>query len=91
MEKNITSPANTNNETKNIIHSNVKIILLYNFELIGTYLYKNHFVDMYKSHIDVDLEKVVLQKGEVCDIKFVTEEEFLEMANDNKKSRHYSD
>jgi hypothetical protein len=35
MEKNITSPANTNNETKNIIHSNVKIILLYNFELIG--------------------------------------------------------
>ena len=31
-----------------------------NFELIGTYVYKNHFVDMYKSHIDVDLEKVVL-------------------------------
>ncbi|MBR4631849.1 MAG: hypothetical protein IKO48_00810 [Elusimicrobia bacterium] len=35
MEKNITSPDNTNSETKNIIHSNVKIILLYNFELIG--------------------------------------------------------
>ena len=69
---------------KREIKEEIGIDIKNNFELIGTYLYKNHFVDMYKSHIDVDLEKVVLQKGEVCDIKFVTEEEFLEMANDNK-------
>ena len=54
------------------------------YELLGTELYKKQFVDMYKSNIKVDLSKVKLQQEEVNDIKFVTKEEFLEMAKENK-------
>ena len=39
---------------------------------------------MYKSNIKVDLSKVKLQAEEVSDIKFVTKEEFLEMAKTDK-------
>ncbi len=54
------------------------------YELLGTELYKKQFVDMYKSNIKVDLSKVKLQNKEVNNIKFVTKEEFLEMANNKK-------
>ncbi len=50
------------------------------YELLGTEIYKKQFVDMYKSNIKVDLSKIKLQAEEVNDIKFVTKEEFLEMA-----------
>ena len=50
------------------------------YELLGTEIYKKQFVDMYKSNIKVDLSKIKLQVEEVNDIKFVTKEEFLEMA-----------
>lgn len=55
-----------------------------NYELIGTELYKKQFVDMYKSNIEVNIKKVKLQDEEVSDIKFVTKEEFLDMAKNNK-------
>ena len=54
------------------------------YKLLGTELYKKQFVDMYKSNIKVDLSKVKLQAEEVSDIKFVTKEEFLEMAKNDK-------
>ncbi len=54
------------------------------YKLLGTELYKKQFVDMYKSNIKVDLSKVKLQAEEVSDIKFVTKEEFLEMAKTDK-------
>ena len=54
------------------------------YKLLGTELYKKQFVDMYKSNIKVDLSKIKLQAEEVSDIKFVTKEEFLEMAKNDK-------
>ncbi len=53
-------------------------------EFITTQMYKYQFVDVYKSNIKVDLAKVVLQEEEVSDIKFVTEEEFLQMLNNDE-------
>ena len=54
------------------------------YEFLETSIYKKQFVDIYKSNIKVDLNKVVLQKDEVSDINFFTKDEFLEMANNNK-------
>lgn len=54
------------------------------YKLLGTELYKKQFVDMYKSNIKVDLSKIKLQAEEVSDIKFVTKEEFLDMAKNDK-------
>ncbi len=54
------------------------------FKLIDTVMYKKQFVDIYTSNIEVDLNNITLQKEEVSDVKFVTKEEFLEMANNNE-------
>ncbi len=54
------------------------------YKLLGTEIYKKQFVDMYKSNIKVDLSKIKLQAEEVNDIKFVTKEEFLEMAKNDQ-------
>ena len=42
-------------------------------------IYNNHFVDLYISTQTIDLEKVVLQKDEVEQVKFYTIDEFKEM------------
>jgi len=54
-----------------------------NYELLGTELYKKQFIDIYKSNMKIDLTNIKLQPEEVSDIKFVTKEEFLEMAKNN--------
>ena len=53
-------------------------------KLIDTVIYKKQFVDIYKSNKDVDLNRIILQDDEVCDIKFVTKDEFLRMAENNE-------
>ncbi len=53
-------------------------------ELMDTIIYKKQFVDIYISNKIIDLNKVTLQKSEVCDIKFVTKKEFLKMAENNE-------
>ena len=53
-------------------------------ELIDTVIYKKQFVDIYKSNKEIDLNKIILQDDEVCDIKFVTKNEFLKMAENNE-------
>ena len=51
---------------------------------LGIDLYKKNFVDVYKSYLPVNLDKVKLQEEEVSNIKFVTKEEFLNMAKNNE-------
>ena len=55
-----------------------------NYKLIGSSLYKNHYVDMYKSNIDIDINKCILQDNEVSGIKYVTKEEFLILNKQDK-------
>ena len=55
-----------------------------NFELLDTVIYKKQFVDIYKSNRVIDLNDVSLQKDEVCDIKYVTKNEFLKMADNGE-------
>ena len=50
-----------------------------NFQLIGSSLYKHHYVDLFKSNLNIDLKNCILQENEVSDIKYVTHEEFLEL------------
>ena len=54
------------------------------FELIDTQIYKKQFVDIYKSNIPVDLDKIILQDEEVSAVKFATKDEFLKMASNNE-------
>ncbi len=61
-----------------------------NCEYLDTHIYKKMFVDAYKSHIEVDLSKVILQQEEVSDIKFVSQEEFLKMIENDEIVRHVS-
>ena len=53
-------------------------------ELITTEIYKNQFVDIYQTNMICDINKVNLQTEEVMNVKFVTKDEFLKMANNNK-------
>lgn len=53
------------------------------FRLLDTQIYKKQFVDIYISDILIELDKVKLEKDEVCDIMLVTKNEFLEMINNN--------
>lgn len=50
-------------------------------KLIDTKMYKKMFVDMYVSNKVIDITKVKLQDEEVSDIKYVTFEEFENMAS----------
>lgn len=59
-------------------------LTLPNSQFLDTQLYKKQFVDIYKSNISINLDKIKLQKDEVSDIKFVTKDEFLKMASENK-------
>ena len=52
--------------------------------LLDTTLYKKQFVDIYKSNIKINIDKIILQENEVCDIGFFTKKEFLEMAKKEK-------
>ena len=45
------------------------------FCLIGTHLYKKQFVDIFLSEKEIDINKVVLQKEEVQNIKWISKEE----------------
>ncbi len=54
-----------------------------NYKLLGSSLYKNHFVDLYKSIINIDIDKCVLQETEVSGIRYVTRDEFLELNKEN--------
>ena len=54
------------------------------YKLLDTSLYKKQFVDIYKSNKLVDLDKITLQEEEVSDVKFITKQEFLEMAKNNQ-------
>ena len=55
-----------------------------NYQLLDTIIYKKQFVDVYKSNMIVNIDKIILQEEEVSDIKFVSKKEFLEMATNNK-------
>lgn len=46
------------------------------FCLIGTHLYKKQFVDIFLSEKEIDINKVILQKEEVQNIKWISKEEF---------------
>lgn len=59
-------------------------ISINNFKIIDTLIYKQQFVDVYMSDDIINLDDVVLQKNEVCNIKFVTKDEFLKMAKNNE-------
>lgn len=50
-------------------------------KLLDTHLYKYQFVDIYIARHDVDISNIELQKEEVCDVKKVSLNEFLQMAN----------
>ena len=54
------------------------------FELLDTVIYKKQFVDIYKSNRVIDLNEVTLQKDEVCDVRYVTKNEFLKMADNGE-------
>ncbi len=53
------------------------------YTYLDTELYKKQFVDIYKSNIEIDINKVVLQEDEVMDINFFTKEEFLKLTKTN--------
>lgn len=46
------------------------------FCLIGTHLYKKQFVDIFLSEKEIDINKVILQKEEVQNIKWISKDEF---------------
>ena len=50
---------------------------------IDTYIYKNQFLDIYKSTYLINKDLIKLQLEEVSEYKFVTEEEFINMNNDH--------
>lgn len=54
------------------------------FELIDTVIYKKQFVDIYKSKRAINLNDIVLQEDEVCDVRYVTRNEFLKMADNGE-------
>ena len=54
------------------------------YKFLETSIYKKQFVDIYKSNIKINLDKIILQKDEVCDINFFTKEEFLKMAKNDE-------
>ena len=53
-------------------------------EYLKTTVYKQQFVDIYTSNLEINLHKVNLQEDEVSDVAFFTKEEFLKLAKDNK-------
>ena len=68
--------------TKKKLNNNA---IVYNdFELLDTVIYKKQFVDIYKSNRVIDLNEVTLQEDEVCDVKYVTKNEFLKMADNGE-------
>ena len=69
---------------KRELKEEIGLLLQENYELINTVVYKKQFVDMYKSKMLVDLSKISLQEEEVSDIKFVSQKEFMIMAENNE-------
>ena len=55
-----------------------------NYKFLDTQIYKKQFVDIYKSNMIIDIDKVILQDEEVSDVKFVTKREFLKMVANNE-------
>lgn len=55
-----------------------------NYKLIGSSLYKNHYVDVYKSNIDINIDDCILQDDEVSGIRYVTKDEFLKLNEEDK-------
>ncbi len=55
-----------------------------NYNLIGSSLYKHHYVDLYKSNIDINLRDCILQDNEVSGIMYVTKDEFLKLHSEDK-------
>ena len=53
-------------------------------QLVGTHLYKKQFVDVYKASKGVDESKITLQEEEVSGFKFVTQQEFMQMIENNE-------
>lgn len=51
---------------------------------IGSYLRIDDIVDIWLLNKNLDKENIILEKGEVSDIKFVTFDEFDKMIEDNK-------
>ena len=54
------------------------------YKFLETSIYKKQFIDIYKSNIKINHDKIILQKDEVCDINFFTKEEFLKMAKNDE-------
>ena len=54
------------------------------YKFLDTQIYKKQFVDIYKSNMIINIDKVVLQDEEVSDVKFVTKREFLKMVANNE-------
>ena len=54
------------------------------FEYLDTKIYKKQFVDIYISYKNIDINNIKLQNDEVCDIKFVSKNEFLEIIENNE-------
>ena len=54
------------------------------YTFLDTQIYKKQFVDIYKSNKHINLKNIILQKDEVCDIKFVTKNQFLKMIANNE-------
>ena len=52
--------------------------------LLDTQIYKKQFVDIYSSNMDIDISSVKLQNEEVCEIKFVSLDEFMQMKKEGK-------
>ena len=69
---------------KREMHEEIGIDIKNNYELIDTDIYKHQFVDIYKSSILVDIKNINIQIEEVNDVKFVSREEFLHMANNGQ-------
>ncbi len=55
-----------------------------NVKLLATQLYKKQFVDIFYSDLKINIHKTTLQEEEVCDIKFISKDEFLKMKNNNE-------
>ena len=53
-------------------------------KLIGMQLYKNQFVDVFKTDKTINSSSIKLQLDEVSEYKFVSKEEFIQMIKNNE-------
>lgn len=54
-----------------------------NIAFIATKLYKKQFVDIYSCNTKIYISSIKIQESEVCDVKYISKEEFNLLKNKN--------